>query len=71
MKKKVTVKEMFENDNLIITKIMQGQKGKVRIDAKRRFHIADEPDFFSEWCSKIYADKLFGKSVSEHRNWQY
>ena len=72
---KTSVKKVFESENWIITKVMQGRGGKVRVDAKRRFPVADESSFFSEWCSKRYADNLsrerFGKKTNELRAWEY
>ena len=53
IKMKYTIKDVIENDYVwIITKVMQGYNGKIRIDAKTRFHISDESNFFSEWCTK-------------------
>ena len=66
---KTTVKEVFESDNWIITKIIQGLRKNVLIDAKTRFHQADVKNFFSGWCSEKYADKLakdkYGKKTKE------
>ena len=46
---KYTIKNVIENDYVwIITKVMQGYDGKIRIDAKTMLHIADESNFFSE-----------------------
>lgn len=60
IKMKYTIKNVIENDYVwIITKVMQGYNGKIRIDAKTRFHIADESNFFSEWCTKKYADNIY------------
>ncbi len=53
---KVTAKEVLQG-NWIIKRVLQGYKGKVRIDAQRRFHIDDEPDFFSEWVTLKYANR--------------
>lgn len=69
MKKDISIKEIFENDCIIITNIMQGLEGMVRIDAKRRFHKPDSKNRFSEWCSRRYADKLaiehYGKQLND------
>jgi len=51
------MKEAFDGNN-IITKVMQGRNGRIRIDAKSRFYIPDMNNFYSEWCTKKYADKL-------------
>ena len=67
--RKVSAKTVIESSNWIITKIHQGYHGKVRIDAKTRFHVADGVNFFSEWVSKKYADRLtrehYGKKTNE------
>lgn len=60
---KVSIKEVFASDLWIITKIMQGY-GMYRIDAKRRFPVADESSFFSEWGRKSYIERL----AKEHYN---
>lgn len=70
-----SVKEAFESDNVIITKISQGNRSNVRIDARTRFHVADADNFFSEWVSFKYAEKLakerYGKKLSELNAWSY
>jgi len=72
---KTTVKEVFESDNWIITSILQGFDGAVRINARRRNHIADKPHFFSEWCTEKYANSLavenYGKKVNEFSTYKY
>jgi len=72
---KTTIKEVFESNNWIITKIIQGYNGKVRIDAKTRFHVPDEDNFFSNWCSRDYAERLardnYGKNVSDFSCYKY
>lgn len=69
---KYTIKNVIENDYVwIITKVMQGYNGKIRIDAKTRFHIADESNFFSEWCTKKicrqYIYEQMGKTNSNYK----
>lgn len=55
---KISAKEVLQSQSgWIITKVIQGYNGEVRIDAKRRFHKADEPNFFSEWVSLKYANR--------------
>lgn len=75
MKAIKSVKQAFESDNVIITKVLQGLNGMVRIDAKTRFHQADKDNFFSEWVTEKYANKLsierFGKKVSELKAYEY
>ena len=66
--KNVTIKDVLTSDNWIITQVMQGYGNKVRINAKTRYHIADGQNFFSEWCSKKYADSIlmnkYGRKLS-------
>ncbi len=68
IKNMVSLKEVFERHDWIITNITQGS-GVHRIDAKRRYPIADESSFFSEWGSNRYLEKLaqenYGKKLSE------
>lgn len=67
MKAIKSIKQCFESDNVIITNILQGNNGVVRIDAKTRFRITGKDNFFSEWVSYKYADKLarenYGKKL--------
>lgn len=69
-----SLKEVFENDNWIITKISQGY-GTHRVDAKRRFPVADESSFFSKWGSDNYLEKLardnYGKNLRDFSNYYY
>jgi hypothetical protein len=71
---KVTLKEVFESGSWIITKIIQGS-GQHRVDAKRRFPIADKSSFFSEWGSAKYLERLssenYSKKLSEFNCYQY
>lgn len=58
--KKVSAKEVLTSNGnkWIITKVLQGYNEKIRIDAKTRFHIPDEANFFSKWISKNYANRI-------------
>ena len=71
---RVSIKLVLESDNWIITKIIQGT-GQYRIDARRRFAVADESSFFSQWGKKSYIDRLvkdrFGKKVSDMNSFKY
>ncbi len=71
---KTSLKEVFASDNWIITKVMQGT-GQYRVDARRRFPVADESSFFSQWGKKSYIDRLvkdrFGKKTSDLNSFQY
>ena len=71
---KVTLKEVFESHNWIITKIYQGF-GTHRIDAKTRNRIADSQNTFSKYGSNAYLEKLahenYGKSLSDFTCYNY
>jgi len=68
------LKEIFESDKWLITSVSQG-RGRHRIDAKRRFPVADERNFFSKWGSNEYLEKLsmenYGKKLNEFSNYKY
>lgn len=70
---KTTIKEVFES--WIITEIMQGCGGEVRVSAKRRYRVSDENNFFFGWCSEKYANVLavenYGKKVNEFSTYRY
>jgi|AntDeeMinimDraft_6_1070357.scaffolds.fasta_scaffold07582_2 hypothetical protein len=70
----LNLKEIFENDSWTITKVSQG-RGQHRIDAKRRFPVADESNFFSKWGSNKYLNQLsqenYGKKLNEFSNYIY
>ena len=69
MKAIKSVKQVFESDNVIITSVLQGKRNRVRIDARTRFHVPDLNNFFSEWVSLLYANRLsmerYGKKVTQ------
>lgn len=73
--KSTSTKEVLQSGDWIITKVMQGYNGLVRIDAKRRFHKADDSNFFSKWVKESYADKCLRdvgkKSVREMNCYHY
>lgn len=56
-------------------RIKQGHNNLVRITAVARFKQADKNPFFSKWVTYNYANKiykdLYGKNISESRNFQY
>lgn len=56
--KKTTLKDVITSGEWIITQVLQGSNGRVRINAKRRYHKADMPDFFSEWGTLRYINRL-------------
>ena len=70
-----SIKEMFENDNLIITKIIQGNNKSVRIDAKRRFPSINKGNFVSKWGKESYINSLsvenYGKKINQFNCYQY
>lgn len=69
-----SLKNVFESDNWIITKIMQGS-GVYRIDARRRFAVPDESSFFSKWGTIKYLNALsnenYGKRICEFSCFSY
>lgn len=75
------IKEVFENDNIIITNITQGKNGRVRIDAKTRHYLAMQnynkkiskfscykyqPVSFANSCG-LYPDTLTGSGFTGTR----
>jgi len=56
---KITLKDIIEDDSWIITKVINGHNGSVRIDAMRRFYKADEQNRFSDWYQKDYVNRLY------------
>ena len=59
MAKKVSAKEVLQSfGGWIITRVYPGCNGEVRIEAKRRYHVAEEPDFFSKWVKLRYANRM-------------
>jgi hypothetical protein len=58
--KKVSAKEVLTSNGnkWIITNVLQGYNGQIRINAKTRFHVPDEENFFSKWVSKAYANRI-------------
>lgn len=70
-----SIKEAFESDNAIITNIMQGLNGVVRVDAKTRFYEPDRNNRLSIWCTRAYANKLsrenHGKNIDELNVYSY
>ena len=58
MKKQVTLKEVILSDNWQITNAKQGFCGRCRIDAKTRHHVPDGTNYYSEWHSIDYVNKL-------------
>ena len=69
-----TIKDVFESDSWVITKIKQGRY-HVRVDARRRFFNREKDNFFSEWVSISYADRLardnYGMGVRHFSVYEY
>jgi hypothetical protein len=72
---KTSIKTIFESNNWVITSVLQGRNGIVRIDAKTRNRIADGENHFSAWCSEKYANRLaadfYSKKVSDFSCYRY
>ena len=72
---KTSIKKVVTSDNWIITSIMQGLNGSVRIDARTRYRVEDGVNHFSEWCSYSYVDRLlkdkYGKKHNEMNCYRY
>jgi hypothetical protein len=64
---KTTIKDVITSKNWIITKVIPGCNGQIRIDAKTRFWIPDGENFFSRWTSCKYANSIhrsfFGRNI--------
>ena len=69
--KKITIKEVINSDGWIITKVTQGYNGLVRVDAKRRFPIANQSSFFSEWGNIRYINRLYMEKHDRKININY
>jgi hypothetical protein len=71
---KVTFIDVFSGD-WIITNIMQGYNGQFRVDAKRRFPMADEERFFSKWGTHKYLNSLalewYGQRLADISAYSY
>ena len=69
-----TLKEMFTGEWVII-RVKQGGGGVCRVDARRRFHRADLPDFASKWGSVRYVNLLsmekFEKPITKLGFYEY
>tara|TARA_R110000744_G_scaffold371968_1_gene483284 strand:+ start:42 stop:257 length:216 start_codon:yes stop_codon:yes gene_type:complete len=69
-----SIKEIFESDNWIITKVIES-KDSFRVDAHRRFLKPNEINLISQWRSKKYVNSLcvehYGKKANELNCYQY
>lgn len=72
---KPTFKTITTSDNWIIEKALQGNGHKVRIDAHTRFHIPDGVNYYSEWLSLSYVNRIRRENglckIQESRVWHY
>lgn len=70
----LSLKTVIKSDNWIITEVLQGNDS-YRINAKRRFPIADDKNFFSKWGKKNYIERLikeyYNKKCSELSLYKY
>ena len=58
MANKINFKQITQSGDWKVVKAMQGRNGRVRIDARRRFHRADEQNNYSEWLSVGYVNHI-------------
>jgi len=69
----MSIKEVIQSDNWVLTNVMQGS-GSYRVDAKKRFPSSGD-NFFSKWGSKKYIDSLvmsrYGKKTSDLNSFSY
>lgn len=67
---KPNFKSVFNTHNWVIYNILESRDGtKFRIDAQTRFHQADGINFFSNWGSAEYLNRLclesYGKKIHQ------
>lgn len=60
---RVSIKEVLTSEAWIVTKVLQGYNGMVRIDAKRRWPVADQSFFFSDWCKHDTTRRYIGRRI--------
>lgn len=72
---KPTFKDIATSGKWIVDKATQGCNNKVRIDAHTRFHEADGVNFYSEWLSLSYVNRIRRENglckIQESRVWHY
>ncbi len=75
MTKNISLKIVFESDNWIITKILQGFNNQIRIDGKTRFYQSDGINRFSKWGKRSYLESLsklnYNKSLTDFNCYEY
>jgi hypothetical protein len=67
---KANFKKVFKSENWIVTNVIESRDGKrFRIDAKTRFWVSDGENFFSNWGTADYLNRLclerYGKKVNQ------
>jgi hypothetical protein len=67
---KPNFKSVFKSENWIIYNVIESRDGKrFRIDAKTRFWVSDGENFFSNWGTADYLNRLclenYGKKVNQ------
>lgn len=55
---RVTLRDVIFSDKWRIVNALQGSDNRVRIDATRRFCIMDGQNYYSEWHSIDYVNRL-------------
>lgn len=69
---KLSVKHIVENPKTwIITQIIQGYRGMIRVDARTRYYQSDSINWFSGWVSEKYFNRLrfnLGKCRAKEMN---
>lgn len=58
MAKKVSFKDITFSGNWYIEKAIQGYDGKCRITARTKYHIPDGINFYQEWLSIKYVNRI-------------
>ena len=66
MAKKVTLKEVFRNDNWQITEVKQGVFNRMRVSARKRSPEPDGTNTFCEYGSYKYLVTLAEEYVGKH-----
>jgi predicted DNA-binding protein with PD1-like motif len=70
-----SLKQVFQDQNIILIKVIQGIGKKVRIDARTRFHVPDKYNFYSEWHTISVVNKFckdrYGKTVDKLNVFKY
>lgn len=70
----ITFKDVVNGD-WIIKAAKQGRGKRVRITAQRRFHKADQPDFYQEWLTIDYVNRIRREAglckIQDSKAWEY